>query len=141
MDLKQKTIFDILNDITFNKVKWEEQDQKQVQTYMLNRWLSMSDEYLDIIAYCQPTTDLLTPELYYKFYVDLLPKRKFFTKYISGKKESSYSEPLLIFLCQRLELGIKEVEEMLMFLTKEQIREYIRSFGYDDKKMKQEFSI
>lgn len=136
-----KTIFDILNDITFNKVKWEDQDQKQVQTYMLNRWLSMSDEYLDIIAYCQPTTDLLTPELYYKFYVDLLPKRKFFTKYISGKKESSYSEPLLIFLCERLELGIEEVEEMLMFLTKEELREYIRSFGYDDKKMKKDFNL
>ena len=48
-------------------------------TWMLNRWFSMHPDYLEIIAECQSMTDNLSPELFYKFYSDLLPKKKFFT--------------------------------------------------------------
>lgn len=136
-----KTIFDILNDITYNKVPWSEQDQKQVQPYMLNRWLSMHPDYLEIIATCQPVTDLMTPELYYKFYVDLLPKKKFFTKYATGKKTTEYSDTLLSFLAQRLELPKKDIRDILSVTTKEDLKEYILGHGYDEKRCKKEFGI
>ena len=139
--MKQKTIFDILNDLTYNKVKWEDQDQKQVQPYMLNRWLSMHPDYLEIIAYCQPTTDLLNPEFYYKFYVDLLPKQKFFTKYQTGKKDEKVNSNLIAFLSQRLELSFKEIDDLLEVVNHDDLKEYIKGHGYTDKQLKKEFGL
>ena len=49
-------IFDWLNQITLKKGKWEsfsESDQKKFQTYIINRFLSMNMEWIDIINYLQ----------------------------------------------------------------------------------------
>lgn len=144
-EIKAKTIFDILNDLTFNKVPWKDQDQKKVQTWMLNRWLSMHPDYLEIIAECQPMTDNLTPELWYRFYVDLLPKKKFFTKYISkkGDKEGSMDK-LINFLSDKLQCSKNEMEdylEILIPIHESEVKNYIRKFGYDDKSIKREFNF
>lgn len=144
-NLKPKTIFDLLNDITFNKVPWENQsesDRKNIQPYMFNRWLSMKKEYLEIIAEAQHITDLMTTEQYYKFYMGLLPKQKFFVKYIKSKVESdSKHEALLKFLSQRLELSKSEVESCLACISPEKIKEYIRGSGFMDKQIKSDFGL
>lgn len=143
--MKQKTIFDLLNDITFNKVAWKDQlevDRKMVQPYMLNRWFSMSKEYLDIIASVQPLTDILNPEQYYEFYRDLLPKKKFFVKYIKSQVEKDDKQLNLInFLSQRLQLSEREVKDLLEFTTKQELEEYIRGCGFNDKQLKSEFGL
>jgi hypothetical protein len=143
--LKQKTIFDLLNDITFNKVPWKEQtesDQKKVQPFMMNRWFSMSKDYLDIIAYFQPKTDLMTNEQYYNFYLDLLPKQKFFVKYIKSQKElDSKRGTLLKFLSERLQLSEREVDYYLEITSKEEIKEYLHGCGFMDKQLKSDFGL
>ncbi len=143
--IKQKSIFDLLNDITFNKVPWENQtdsDKKNIQPYMFNRWFSMKKEYLEIISEVQHITDLMTNEQYYKFYMGIFPKQKFFVKYIKSKVESdSKHEALLKFLSQRLELSKKEVESCLECISPEQIKEYIRGSGFMDKQIKSEFGL
>ena len=63
MEVKEKTIFDFLNDLTFNKTPWSEQtasDRKKFQPYMINRWLSMNSDYLEIVPECQRITDILS---------------------------------------------------------------------------------
>ncbi len=144
-EIKSKTIFDILNDLSFNKVEWENQEQKKVQTWMLNRWLSMHPDYLEIVAECQPMTDNLSPEMYYKFYLDLLPKKKFFTKYISKKaeKEDSY-ERLTNFISNCLNCSLAEADQNLQILLQyhlEELKEYLKKYGHDDKTIKREFGI
>lgn len=149
-EIKAKTIFDILNDLTFNKVRWEEQsdsDQKKVQTFMLNRWFSMHPDYLEIIAMCQPTTDLLDTKMYYKFYLDLFPKKKFFTKYISNKadKESKMTK-IIEFIADKLQMSEQEAEQCLDILLELptgviEIKSFIKLYGYDDKRVKAEFGI
>jgi len=144
--IKQKTLFDILNDLTVNKVRWEDQTEhskKQVQPYMLNRFLSMNSNYLDFVAECQSLTDLLTPEMYYKFYLDLLPKQKTFNKYIKGKNELDPKQrTLLIFLSQRLQMSQREAEDYFNLPnSKTMIKEYLNGIGINDKQCKSEFGI
>lgn len=149
-EIKAKTIFDILNDLTFNKVRWEDQsetEQKKVQTWMINRWFSMHPDYLEVIAECQPTTDLLDTKLYYKFYLDLLPKKKFFTKYISNKsdKESKMTK-VIEFIADKLQMSKQEAEQCLDILLElptgiTELKSFIKLYGYDDKRIKSEFSL
>lgn len=145
LKMKQKTIFDILNDICFNKVAWKDQlemDKKMVQPYMLNRWFSMSKEHLDLIAELQPLTDLLSTEHYYEFYRDLLPKKKFFVKYVKSQVEKDEKQTKLIqFLSQRLQLSEREVKEIIEFSSKQDLEEYIRGCGFNDKQLKSEFGL
>lgn len=138
---KKKTIFDVLTDITYNKTPWSEQDQKIVQPYMLNRFLSMNPDYLDIVAYCQPITDRLTSEFYYKFYLDVLPKKKTFNKYISAKPNENVNEPLVEFISERMQLGSREVIDILESTSSESIKSYILSHGFSEEQCKKKFNI
>lgn len=143
--MKSKSIFDLLNDITFNKVPWKDQldaDRKNIQPYMFNRWLSMKKEYLEIISEVQHITDLMNTEQYYNFYLDLLPKQKFFVKYIkSGKKSDSKHDALLKFLSQRLDISERELDNYLNITDKKIIKEYLRGSGFLDKQLKSDFGI
>lgn len=141
MEKKEKTIFDIINDLTYNKVPWDKQDQKLVTPFMLNRWLSMNQDYIETIAYCQPTTDKLTPELYYKFYLDVLPKKKVFSKYISGKKSDAIKDKLIDFLYKRLEISPRDAMDLLENSTDADIKTYLIEHGYEEKRIKKEFGI
>lgn len=140
--MKQKTFFDILNDITFNKIPWKDQDQKLVQPYMINRWFSMSNDYLDLIAELQPMTDMMAVDQYYEFYRDLLPKKKFFVKYIKSQVEKdSKTDALIAFLSQRMEMSKTEVLESIDFISNDDLKNYIRSHGFSDKQIKNDFGV
>lgn len=149
-EIKSKSIFDFLNDLTYNKIAWEDQsemDRKKIQPYMLNRWLSMHSDYLELIAECQPMTDSLDTKQYYEFYRDLLPKKKFFTKYISRKNEKEKSFTKLIeFLSNKFQSSKIETEEYLEILFElpegyTKLKEYIKKFGYGEKEINKEFGI
>jgi hypothetical protein len=112
---------------------------------MITRWLSMHPDYLDLIAECQVYTSALSAEQLYNFYLDLLPKKKFFTKYISSKSEKKYDK-VIQFLSPKLEISTSELEDYLTILTNtdsglDAVKSEIRKYGYDDKKIKKEFQI
>lgn len=139
-----------MNDLSFNKVPWKEQlesDRKKFQPYMVNRWLSMHPDYLEIASECQPITTNLQPREFYNFYIDLLPKKKFFTKYVSNKsdKEKKYDK-LIEFMKDRLECSRKEMEENVETLFElpggiSIIRDQLKKYGFDDKQIKKEFGL
>lgn len=134
--MKQKTIFDLLTDITYNKVKWSDQsdvDKKKFQPYMIHRFLSMNPDYIDVIAECLPLISNLSSDLIYKFYLDLIPKRKTFNKYISSKSDGDRNVKLIEFIAAQNQLSCDEVEEYLKFNTKQDLIEYIEMFGYTKK--------
>lgn len=144
---KIKTIFDLVNDLTINKVHWRDQsesDRKKFQPYMIHRILSMNPDYVDLIASIQPVIGDLSPQICYDLYLDLLPKSKFYSKYISGKGSGKYAE-LVDFYLPKLQCNKSEVEEMIEMVVElgalELLRSEIKSFGYDDKALKKEFKI
>lgn len=144
-EIKAKTLFDVLNDISFTKLPWKDQELKKDQSWMVNRYLSMSPEYLEVVAEVQELTDGLSPEMYYKFYSDLLPKKKFFVKYIKGKNDKTEGQKKLVnFLSLKLQTSTDEMEDYLEILLPQhlnEVKEYVKQYGYDDKSIKREFGL
>ena len=100
-----KKLFDHLNALTaeqdpdyFNKLT--EEDIKSWSNFMINRFLSMKPEWVELIASIQPLTQTLEPEQMYKLYINILPKGKQYLKYTKGKAEDKY-EQFLIDLIKR----------------------------------------
>ena len=139
---KTKTIFELMNGLTTEKTPWEDHslaDQKNFQTWMVTRYLSMNTDMLDTVSAVQQYTDLLSPDIYYKFYLDFLPKRKIYMKYIGSKSEGSSKKTSLInFMVEHTAYSKKEMDMMLETID---IKEFIKSHGYDDEKIKKEFGI
>ena len=95
-----KKLFDHLNALTaeqdpnyFNKLT--EEDIKSWSNCMINRFLSMKPEWVELIATLLPLSQTLEPEQMYKLYINVLPKGKQYLKYTKGKAEDKYEEFLV----------------------------------------------
>lgn len=139
---KEKTIFDWLGDITYRKVPWEEQndrDKKRFGGYMTNRWFSMHPDYLELIAECQPVTSRMENREVYNFFIDLLPQRKFFSKYT--KASSGSSDKLVNFVSTKLSIGYLDAVELLDGQSEVNIKNLLSEFAMSDKDIKREFDL
>ena len=74
-----KKLFDHLNAITAEQDpnyfdKLSEEDLKSWSNFMINRFLSMKPEWVELIASLLPLTQTLRPKEMYKLYINVLPK-------------------------------------------------------------------
>ena len=70
------TIFDILTDIIKNKTGSlcnDSEFDKTFQNFMINRYLSMRQEFLENLCECIKLQDNLSKEQYYKLLVKSIP--------------------------------------------------------------------
>ena len=74
---KPATIFDHINHLTHKKKPWEdlsEADQKSFSPYIINRWLSMNPDLIEIVdMFQQYTIGPLSKKHVYQLYLDFLP--------------------------------------------------------------------
>ena len=129
--------FDVLNYVTFEKKSWNDLTQEEIDSinpYLLNRYLSMNPDYLELVNYTQiiPHTE---KEKYYRIYSNLIPKKKQWLKYIKSSNKNE-SKELLEYLSKYFECSIREVKDYLKILDKKQIQEILEGFGLDDKEIK-----
>lgn len=64
---KKFTVFDWLNEITVNKREWSEfndEDKKEFNPYLINRFLSMNENYIELVNFVQ-TIPYTEKEKYY----------------------------------------------------------------------------
>ena len=92
-----KKLFDHLNAITSEQDpkyfdKLTDEDLKSWSNFMINRFLSMKPEWVELIASLLPLTQTLQPKEMYKLYINVIPKGKYFLKYIKGKAEDKYEQ-------------------------------------------------
>lgn len=146
--MKKKTkstpgIFDYLKFITVDKKPWNELDddsKKDFQPYMINRWLSMHPDLIDIVNYLQPfTVGVMDKEMVYKMYLELLPKKSFFLKYIKADKEEKY--PSAVVDIFRTHFGIdkqraSEYIDIVINRDPQEIHRYLEKYGLQDKDKK-----
>ena len=89
MSKKPATIFDFIAGVTHKKKNWNaysDIDQKKFSPFIVNRWLSMNPDLIEIVdAFQQYTIGPLSKKHVYQLYLDFLPKAKMFAKYIKGK--------------------------------------------------------
>jgi hypothetical protein len=141
-----KTIFDLVKDITYNKVPWEDQtetDQKQMSPFMFNRIMSMDYDSIELVNELQVYTPVLSPGQVYTMYSDLLPKKRVYNKYINPKR--NINQELVQFIVTTQKVPSDEAERWLDFLERSgrtaELKDEIKKYGLTDKEIKQKYKI
>jgi hypothetical protein len=134
------TIFDWITELLVKKRPWDsfsQVDQKKFSPFIINRWLSMDIEFLEIVNYFQKyAIGTLEPREVYKWYCDVLPKGKRFNKYIKGKKDKKYDKELLSLFCLHFECSTKEAKESLQIISKDELIFILEKYGVEPKRIK-----
>jgi len=131
------TIFDFFKQVTTDKKPWSsftEDEQKAFNPYMLHKIVSMTEAYIEVANLGQslPYTD---KEKIYKFYCELLPKKSVYSKYIKGTKIKA-NEDLLKYISKFYECSLREAEEYITILRKEDMYDILNKYGIEDKEIK-----
>ena len=138
------TIFNWLDQIFFYKKDWNEfteTEQKVFQSYIINRFLSMNKDYVEIVNYFQKySVGLLESKEIYKWYCNMLPKKKQWNKYIKGKQEKKYDSWVIDIIKKHYAIGKKECIDCLelLYQTKEgksNLKEILELYGTDPKEI------
>lgn len=116
-----KKLFDHLNAITAEQDpnyfdKLTEEDVKSWSNFMINRFLSMKPEWVELIASIQPLTQTLEPAQMYKLYINILPKGKQYLKYIKGKAEDKYEQFLIDLIKKEYDCSERQAIEYIEVL-------------------------
>ena len=137
---KPATIFDHLANITWKKTPWDtldEASQKSFSPYLINRWLSMNPDYIEIVdMFQQYTIGPLSKKHVYQLYFDFLPKQKSFNKYIKGKKGDKYNKELVQHMANHYQIAKSEAEEYIGLLDKQEIISILKKYGKAEKEIK-----
>jgi len=142
---KDFTIFDHIGNITDKKLsisKYSEKNLKSWLSYLINRWLSMNMELIEIVNEFQKyTIGILSPKETYQLYYDILPKRKFYSKYVKGKKQDKYNSKLVELFAKHYMSSETDAIEYLDILSvtgnTADIERIIKLYGKNDKEVKQ----
>ena len=131
------TIFDWLKEITLTKRPWEsfsDEQKKEFNVFMINKYLSMSLEYVELVNYAQfiPYSE---KEKYYKIYCEFIPKKNVWLKYIKSSKKS-FNTKLTEHLATYFQCSTLEAADNADLLDKETIVSILVSMGIEDKEIK-----
>lgn len=142
-----KSLFDHINAIyTSNHDYWDtltESDKKSFSSYMVNRFLSMAPQYLELVNlfqmyYIPELTDNKATWLFYSY---AIPKKKQFHKYIKKTKGEEYESWLIDLLVKHFQVSTRQAEEYLEIYYstkehKEELKQLCELYGCDPKKVK-----
>ena len=134
------TIIDWMNQLLVHKKHWDEftlDEQKKFSPFIINRWLSMDKDFIEIVNYFQKyAIGTLNPREVYKWYCDILPKGKRFNKYIKGKRDKKYDKELIDIISKHFECSNLQTKQYLELIDKEELKEILEMHGIDKKKIK-----
>ena len=134
------TIIDWMNQLLIHKKHWNdftEDEQKKFSPFIINRWLSMDKDFIEIVNVFQKySIGTLESREVYKWYCDILPKGKRFNKYIKGKKNKKYDSELVDIICRDFECSKLEAKQNLSLISQEQVTHILEKYGTDPKKIK-----
>ena len=138
--VKAKTIFQHLSGIKEKKESWtslSDMDKKSFSPFIINRWLSMNLDLLPIVNILQKyTIGFLSARDVYKVYLDFLPKKKTFDKYIKGSKSSKYNKDVLEYLSKWYGVSQREVPDYLEILSNDDVINILMKYGLTEKESK-----
>jgi hypothetical protein len=137
---KSATIFDFIDGITHKKKEWSnwsDSDQGKFSVFIVNRWLSMRQDLIEIVNELQTyTIGLLRPQETYRLYHEILPTSKGFAKYIKGKKEDKYSDKLIVQIAEHYCVSKSEAIDYAELLNQDSCTRLLALYGYTDSEIK-----
>ena len=134
------TIFDWINQMLVTKKSWDdftEDEQKKFSPFIINRWLSMDKDFIEIVNVFQKyAIGTLEPREVYKWYCDVLPKGKRFNKYIKGKGDKKFDKELVEIMSNHFECSKLQTKQNLELISKEELKSILEMYGKDKKTIK-----
>ena len=129
-------IFDWLNEISYKKSSWSsfsEDDKDNFNSYMINRFVSMKSNYIDLVNLIQKYT--IPKSVLYNYYCKTIPKSRTFFRYIKPKK-SNINKDLLNILSKHLQLSKREIKDNYNLIGKDFKIELLTNLNIDNKQIK-----
>ena len=134
------TIIDWMNQLLVHKKHWDdftEDEQKRFSPFIINRWLSMDKDFIEIVNVFQKYSfGTLEPREVYKWYCDILPKGKRFNKYIKSRIDKKYDIELINVLLNYFECSKLQVQEYLELIDEQELKFILEMYGKDKKTIK-----
>ena len=126
-------IWDWLNQITYEKKNWSsftEDQQSSFNPYMIHRFVSMYNGYIDIANIAQKIP-LTEKEKVYTIYKTLLPKKKMYLKYVKNQNQKNYKE-LAEYVSDYFEISLGEADEYIYLLQDYGVRDILWRMGVSE---------
>jgi len=118
-------LFDYLNAVTSGKDELTEDDLKGYSPFMMNRYISMCEAYLPIVA--QVNQYALENLEHYRFFKSVLPKRRQFFPYI--KKNKTKNLERINAIKEYFEVGQKDAEAYYDILGEDNLKRLMEKMG------------
>jgi hypothetical protein len=138
-DVTKATLFLWIDELFVGKRNWNnfsDADKKKFSPFMINRYLSMNDDFLPFVNYFQKyTIEVMPHKAVYQFYCNLLPKKKTYLKYMSGKKERT-NDLVVPFIMKYFEVSKYQAADYYDLMTKEELILLVKKYGKSDKEIK-----
>ena len=136
--LTPKNIFEWLEHLTYKKSStnsFEEKSWENFNAYMVHRFVSMYEGYIDIANIAQrfhPTDK----KGIYNFYCEMLPKKKMFLRYMKSKVKTSPKE-IKQYIAKYYECSLEEANKYIILMDKSDIKYIFDKLGVEIKEQKQ----
>jgi hypothetical protein len=130
-------IFDWIKQVTYIKDPWSsfsEEDKVTFNPYMVHRFLSMHEPYIELANYLQQFWQLTHGQIYL-IYCEYLPESKIFAKYIKSTKPKVNNE-LLSILSNYYKVSTREVKNYLQILKEDEVKVILSSRGIEEDEIK-----
>jgi hypothetical protein len=144
--MASKSLFDHIKAVTSEQDpkywdKLDEADKKVWSNYMVFRFLSMNYEWVDTIAQLQPVLQELPPRACYLALIDIIPRGKYYLKYMKAKGEDRHEKWLIELVSKHYQSSLIESEDYLdiYYASKfgqENLLKLIQKYGVDEKLVK-----
>ena len=132
-------LFQWINELFVGKRDWDsfsDEDKKKFSPFMVNRYLSMSNDFLPFVNHFQKyTIEVMPQKSVYQFYCNLLPKKKTYLRYLSGKKEKT-NDLVVSFIMKYFEVSKIQAAEYYKLMPKSDLILLLKKFGKSDKEIK-----
>lgn len=130
-------MFQILNYLTAEKKSWSslsDEEKKNFNVFFMNRILSFDEDIVEIVNFMQKNSNIPV-EQYYNFWLNNLPSKRLYLKYLK-KNKSSENNDLLLSLANYLSISSREVREYIHMIDKKILHNILGNIGYDQKQIK-----
>ena len=117
------------NHSSFSNESWDKWN-----TYMVNRYLSMDINYIDVVNYVQKINPQNKQQIY-SIYREMIPKKKLWLKYTKKENKKNYKE-IPDYIAKYFKCSLKEANEYIYILRKSGVQEILGNMGLDEKETK-----
>lgn len=112
-------IFDHIKNITTGKGEYL--GDEGWNNWMINRYLSMDQDYVEVVNIVQKNTWQMKGEYLYNLYKDLIPQQYKFLRYIKPQNKREYKQEDVDAVQAYFEVSRSEAKEYIDMLPKEEL--------------------